>query len=107
LVTADWGRSTPDVRAAFAAADPSVMVIPFAQFASGVLGALAITSEYANGMIRTVLVAVPQQAAVLCAKASVVGVGAPAMGEGALVAMGGYLVVALGGGAVALFRRHA
>ncbi|PRY38150.1 ABC transporter permease [Umezawaea tangerina] len=80
LMTAEWDRSTPDVQAAFASADPSVVVMPFAQFAFGVLGALVATSEYGNGMIRTVLVAAPRRLVLLVAKVVVVGVGALALG---------------------------
>lgn len=81
LMTADYDRSTPELRAAFASADPSVFVMPFTQFAAGVIGALAITSEYSGGMIRTVLVAVPQRVSVLVAKVVVVGFGALALGQ--------------------------
>ncbi|MEU9023992.1 ABC transporter permease [Actinomadura sp. NPDC048394] len=41
------------------------------QVAFGVLGALVITGEYGNGMIRTTLAAVPRRRAVLAAKALV------------------------------------
>jgi ABC-2 type transport system permease protein len=44
-----------------------------AQIAIGVLGVLIITSEYATGLIRTTLTAVPQRRAVLGAKAVVFG----------------------------------
>jgi ABC-2 type transport system permease protein len=81
LMTADYDRSTPQLRAAFASADPSVFVMPFTQFAAGVIGALAITSEYAGGMIRTVLVAVPRRVSVLVAKVVVVGGGTLVLGQ--------------------------
>jgi ABC-2 type transport system permease protein len=44
-----------------------------AQIAIGVLGVLIMTSEYATGLIRTTLTAVPQRRAVLGAKAAVFG----------------------------------
>jgi hypothetical protein len=72
LMTADWDTSPPDVQQKFGAADPGVMVVPFTQFCLGVLGALAITSEYGSGMIRTALVSVPRRKAYLLAKAVVV-----------------------------------
>ncbi|PSL52589.1 ABC-2 family transporter [Saccharothrix carnea] len=72
LMTADWDTSPPDLQQKFGAADPGVMVIPFTQFCLGVLGALAITSEYGSGMIRTALVSVPQRRAYLLAKTVVV-----------------------------------
>ncbi len=80
LMTAEWDRSTPEVRAAFASADPTVVVMPFAQFAFGVLGALVATSEYTNGMIRTFLVAAPKRLVLLAAKVVVVGVGGLVLG---------------------------
>ena len=72
LMTADWDTSPPDLRQKFGAADPSAMVVPFTQFCLGVLGALAITSEYGSGMIRTALVSVPQRKSYLLAKTVVV-----------------------------------
>jgi len=72
LMTADWDTSPPDLQQKFGAADPSVMVVPFTQFCLGVLGALAVTSEYGSGMIRTALVSVPQRKAYLLAKSVVV-----------------------------------
>ncbi|HEX6339560.1 ABC transporter permease [Umezawaea sp.] len=80
LMTAEWDRSTPEIRAAFASADPTVFVVPFAQFAFGVLGALVATSEYTNGMIRTVLAGVPRRLVVMASKTVVVGVGSLVLG---------------------------
>jgi ABC-type transport system involved in multi-copper enzyme maturation permease subunit len=93
LMTADYDRSTPELRAVFASADPSLFVMPFTQFAAGVFGALAVTSEYTGGMIRTVLVAVPQRVSVLVAKVVVVGGGALLLGEA--VAFASHLVGAV------------
>ncbi len=73
LMTADYDVQPPDVQAHFAAADPSAMVVPFGQFVLGVLGALAVTSEYGSGMIRTALVSVPDRKSLLLAKIGVVG----------------------------------
>ncbi|MER5264453.1 ABC transporter permease [Actinosynnema sp. NPDC002837] len=72
LMTADWDTSPPELQQKFGAADPSVMVVPFTQFCLGVLGALAVTSEYGSGMIRTALVSVPRRGAYLLAKTVVV-----------------------------------
>ncbi|MEU4766757.1 ABC transporter permease [Actinosynnema sp. NPDC023794] len=72
LMTADWDTSPPDLQQKFGAADPGVIVVPFTQFCLGVLGALAITSEYGSGMIRTALVSVPQRKAYLLGKTVVV-----------------------------------
>ncbi|GGP84005.1 ABC transporter permease [Saccharothrix coeruleofusca] len=80
LMTADWDTSPPQQRARFGSADPSVMVVPFGQFLFGVLGALAVTSEYGSGMIRTALVSVPRRRTLLLAKTAVVGGGAVVLG---------------------------
>jgi ABC-2 type transport system permease protein len=55
---------------------PSLLLI-------GVLGALAMTSEYSSGMIRTTLCAVPRRPLLLAAKAAVFGAVALAVGEAA------------------------
>jgi hypothetical protein len=52
-----------------------------AQLAIGVLGVLAITNEYATGMIRNTFGAVPQRSAVLAAKLIVFGAIALIVGE--------------------------
>ncbi|HYA45106.1 MAG TPA: hypothetical protein VED59_05845, partial [Acidimicrobiales bacterium] len=49
--------------------------------AVGILGVLAFTSECSTGQIRTTFSAVPQRAAVLLAKASVVGAAVLTVGE--------------------------
>ncbi|MEE1802749.1 MULTISPECIES: hypothetical protein [unclassified Streptomyces] len=64
--------------------EPLVMVV--AQVSLGVLGALAITTEYATGMIRTTVTAVPGRSRVLCAKALIVGAVALATGLAAVFA---------------------
>ncbi|GAA1823018.1 ABC transporter permease subunit [Agromyces salentinus] len=48
--------------------------VTLAQLALGVLGAIAVTSEYANGSMRSTLAAAPRRSGVLGAKAFVVGV---------------------------------
>jgi len=53
---------------------PSVLLI-------GVLGALAVTSEYSSGMIRTTLCAAPRRPMLLAAKAAVFGAVAVTVGE--------------------------
>ena len=80
LMTADWDSSPPDIQQKFGSADPSAMVIPFTQFCLGVLGAMAITSEYGTGMIRTALVSVPQRRTYLLAKTAVVAGASLAIG---------------------------
>lgn len=51
------------------------------QFVVGVLGALAITSEYGSGMIRTTLAAASRRSSVLAAKLTVVGIVVLVVGE--------------------------
>jgi ABC-2 type transport system permease protein len=51
--------------------------VQLAQIAAGVLGVLLVTSEYATGMIRTSMVAVPRRLPVLWGKAIVVALTAP------------------------------
>lgn len=72
LMTADWDISPPAEQAAFGGADPGQLAIPIAQFCLAALAALAMTSEYATGMIRTSLTAVPARGRMLAAKAVVV-----------------------------------
>lgn len=58
----------------------------FAQLAIGVLGALAVTTEYSTGMIRSTLVAAPQRRLVIAAKATVLAAIALVVGTLASVA---------------------
>jgi len=67
----------PHGAAAIAAFDPaavSLAGVQLAQIAAGVLGVLLITSEYATGLIRTTLAAVPRRLPVLWAKAAMLSV---------------------------------
>jgi ABC-2 type transport system permease protein len=61
-----------------------------AQLALGVLGVLAVTSEYSTGMIRTTFTAAPQRGAVIAAKAAVFG--AASFAIGAVVTLFTFLV---------------
>ena len=56
---------------AFDAVGASLAGVQVAQLAVGVLGVLVITNEYANGLIRTTLAAVPRRTPVLWSKAAV------------------------------------
>ena len=65
----------PPHGAAAASFDPtsvSLAGVQLAQIAAGVLGVLLITSEYATGLIRTTLAAVPRRLPTLWGKAAVV-----------------------------------
>jgi ABC-2 type transport system permease protein len=68
-------------RATFDPVDVSLSGMLVVQLAFGVFGALAITSEYTTGMIRTTFTAAPRRRAVLAAKAAVTGATALAAGE--------------------------
>ena len=70
----------PRTAADMASFDPTAIGlagVQLAQIAVGVLGVLLVTSEYATGMIRTSMVAVPRRLPVLWAKASVLALTAP------------------------------
>jgi ABC-2 type transport system permease protein len=65
-------------------------LLPLVQLCMAVLAVLAITSEYATGMIRTSLTAVPRRGALLAAKAAVVA--AISLVAGQLAVWGMFLV---------------
>ncbi|HYN95435.1 MAG TPA: ABC transporter permease [Pilimelia sp.] len=67
-----WDARPPDRQPEFRAARPEQGFLPVVQLSLAVLGVLAITSEYATGMLRTSLTAVPRWRTVLAAKAVVV-----------------------------------
>jgi ABC-type transport system involved in multi-copper enzyme maturation permease subunit len=60
---------------AFDATAASLSGVQVAQIAVGVLGVLAVTGEYATGLIRTTFTAVPRRTPVLVGKAAVVAAG--------------------------------
>ncbi|MGW0806893.1 ABC transporter permease subunit [Nonomuraea sp. NPDC002799] len=62
-----------DERGSLRAAAPEQGFLPLIQMSLAVLGVLAITSEYATGMIRTSLTVVPKRGTLLLAKACIVG----------------------------------
>ncbi|MET8151009.1 ABC transporter permease [Actinoplanes sp. NPDC049668] len=61
----------PAAGAAFDAVAVSLAGVQAAHLAAGVLGVLAVTNEYASGLIRTTLAAVPRRTPVLWGKAVV------------------------------------
>ena len=69
-----WATMPAAERAAFDPVSDSFTGVGLAQLAFGALGVLAISSEYATGLIRTTFAAVPRRRAVIAAKAAVVGV---------------------------------
>jgi len=76
--------------ASFDPISASVGGFVLAQLALGVLGVLAVTSEYSTGMIRTTFTAAPQRGAVITAKAAVFG--AASFAIGAVVSLFTFLV---------------
>ena len=76
-----WPTMTAAARAGFDPVSDSFTGLGLAQLAFGVVGVLAISSEYATGLIRTTFGAVPRRRAVLAAKAAVVGVVTVVAGE--------------------------
>ncbi len=68
---ADYANLSPADKLAFDPVNLSFDGLAFAQLAFGVLGVLAISSEYTTGQIRTTFSAVPRRPAVLFAKAAV------------------------------------
>jgi ABC-2 type transport system permease protein len=81
---------TPEDRQSWDPTSVSLLSSLFAQLAIGVLGVLAATSEYATGMIRTSLAAVPRRSRILAAKASVLTAVALVLGQ--VVAWGAFAV---------------
>jgi ABC-2 type transport system permease protein len=63
-----WSRMPPGRLAGFNPIDTSLSGFRLAQLAVGVLGVLLVTGEYATGMIRATLGAVPRRLPVLWAK---------------------------------------
>jgi ABC-type transport system involved in multi-copper enzyme maturation permease subunit len=71
VTVAHWPPHNPREAAGFDPTSRSLAGIFLAQLAIGVLGVLLITGEYATGMIRATLAAVPSRLPVLWAKAAV------------------------------------
>jgi ABC-2 type transport system permease protein len=75
LVTSShWGHMSPHERADRHPLDIALAGVNLSQLAVGVLGVLVITGEYATGMIRATITAVPKRLPVLWAKIVVFGV---------------------------------
>ncbi|GAA4244352.1 ABC transporter permease [Dactylosporangium darangshiense] len=80
-VARHWATMSAEDRAGFDAVGNSFTGLVFAQLAFGVLGVLAISTEYGTGMIRTTLAATPRRGTVFIAKALVVGAVTLVLGE--------------------------
>ncbi len=77
----NWATMTAADRAAFDPVGTSFDGLQFGVLAFGVLGVLAISSEYGTGMIRTSLTAVPRRGMLYATKAAVLGALTLALGE--------------------------
>ena len=71
VTASHWANATPQDRAGFNAVVTSLDGVNIAQLVVGVLGVLLISGEYATGMIRASLTAVPSRLPVLWGKLSV------------------------------------
>jgi ABC-2 type transport system permease protein len=66
-----WATMPPSQRATFDPTNEGFAGLALGQLALGVLGVLAITSEFSSGMIRATFAAVPRRPLLLAAKAAV------------------------------------
>ncbi|MFF7140287.1 ABC transporter permease subunit [Streptomyces sp. SID2888] len=73
VTAARWDSLPPEERLAFDPTLVSLRGLYLAQLAVGVLGVLVVSGEYASGMIRSSLAAVPRRLPVLWAKTLVYG----------------------------------
>ena len=68
-----WATMSPADQASFDPTNNSFAGLALGQLALGVLGVLAITTEFSSGMIRATFAAVPRRPLLLAAKAAVLG----------------------------------
>jgi ABC-type transport system involved in multi-copper enzyme maturation permease subunit len=72
---AHWSQTSPGDRATFDATATSLAGLSFlGELVTVVLGAIAVTSEYSTGMIRTSLTAMPRRGVLYGAKAAVIAI---------------------------------
>jgi ABC-type transport system involved in multi-copper enzyme maturation permease subunit len=77
----DWPAMSAQDRMAFDPVGAALDGLSFGVLAFGVLGVLAISTEYSTGLIRTTLTAVPRRGTVFAAKALVVAAVTLVLGE--------------------------
>jgi ABC-2 type transport system permease protein len=80
-IASNWATMTAQDRASFDPVGDSLAGLQLGELAFGVLGVLAISTEYETGMIRATFTAVPRRGTVFAAKALVVGAIALVLGE--------------------------
>lgn len=83
----DYDSSSPAEQARFGAGDMAVVMLPEIQLAVAALAALAVTTEYGTGMIRTTLVTVPRRRTLYGAKLAVIAGATLVLGEVAAALM--------------------
>lgn len=71
--TANWNRFSTAKQAGFDPLDVDFGFVQIGTLFFGVLGALVVTNEYGNGLIRTTFAATPQRGLVLAAKTALLG----------------------------------
>jgi ABC-2 type transport system permease protein len=81
LKASAWKHLSPADRAGFDPTNFALFGMAFGVLAIGVLGVLAVCSEYAHGTMATTLSAVPRRWSLLRGKAMVVGLATLVMGE--------------------------
>jgi ABC-2 type transport system permease protein len=72
MIHQHWATMSAADRASFDPTNDSLAGLTIGQLAVGVLGVLAVTSEFSSGMIRATFAAVPRRPLVLAAKAAIV-----------------------------------
>lgn len=85
-----YDRAAPEQRPGARLAELEEVVLMLPQLCMGVLGVLAMTSEYASGLIRTSLTIVPKRWPIMAAKSAVVT--AIGLITGFVVIFGSYFV---------------
>ena len=81
MIHQHWAVMSAADRASFDPTNDSYAGLTIGQLALGVLGVLAVTSEFSSGMIRATFAAVPRRPLVLAAKAAIVAAVTLAAGE--------------------------
>ena len=81
MVHQHWATMSAADRASFDPTNDSYAGLAIGQLALGVLGVLAVTSEFSSGMIRATLAAAPRRPLLLAAKAAVLGAVTLVVGE--------------------------
>lgn len=88
-----WDHLAPARQAGLSVTPADQLTGYFVQFLLGILGVLAVTTEYATGMIRITLTAVPRKTRLLAAKAAVTAL--TALATAAVSITGAFLLARL------------